>query len=312
MIELFVEINIFHWIGFLIIILILLFIDLGVFNRKRHVISYKEALIWTAIWIIIALIFNVFVYYFYGKDKAIEYFTGYLIEKSLSVDNIFVFVLLFTYFNVPKKNHHRVLFWGILGAIIFRGILIAIGTTLIHKFHWIIFIFGGFLIISGIKMGFQKDEKVEPEKNPFVKLLRKFFPITPRYVKGAFFIRSKGKLYATPLLIVLIVIETTDIVFAFDSIPAILAITHDPFIVFTSNIFAILGLRALYFAIDKFIDKFRYLKYGLSVILVYIGIKMLISEVYKIPTLISLGFLVFILTIAVLASIIIKPKTVNN
>lgn len=300
------EINIFHWIGFIIIILILLIIDLGVFNRKSHVISYKEALIWTAVWIILALIFNLFVYMFYGKDKAIEFFTGYLIEKSLSVDNIFVFVLLFTYFNVNKKYHHRVLFWGILGAIIFRGILIFIGTALIYKFHWIIYIFGGFLVISGIKMGFQKDNKLEPEKNPVVKLLRKFLPITPRYVKSAFFYRSHGKLYATPLIIVLAVIETTDLIFAFDSIPAILAISHDPFIVFTSNIFAILGLRALYFAVDKFIDKFTYLKYGLSVILVYIGIKMLISELYKIPTLISLGILIFVLTISVLVSVFKK------
>jgi len=302
------EINIFHWIGFIIIILILLIIDLGVFNRKSHVISYKEALIWTAIWIILALIFNLFVYLFYGKEKAIEFFTGYLIEKSLSVDNIFVFVLLFTYFNVNKKYHHRVLFWGILGAIIFRGILIIIGTALIYKFHWIIYIFGGFLVISGIKMGFQKDNKLEPEKNPVVKLLRKFLPITPRYVKSAFFYRSHGKLYATPLIIVLAVIETTDIIFAFDSIPAILAITHDPFIVFTSNIFAILGLRALYFAVDKFIDKFTYLKYGLSVILVYIGIKMLISEIYKIHTLISLGILIFVLTISVLISVFKKQN----
>ncbi len=302
------EINIFHWIGFIGIILILLFIDLGVFNRKSHIISYKEALTWTAVWIILALIFNLFIYFFYGKEKAIEYFTGYLIEKSLSVDNIFVFVLLFSYFNVQKKNHHRVLFWGIIGAIIFRGLLIVIGTTLIYKFHWIIFIFGGFLVISGIKMGFQKDNRIEPDKNPFVKLLRKFLPITPRYIQGAFFVKSKGKLYATPLLIVLVVIETTDIVFAFDSIPAILAITHDPFIVFTSNIFAILGLRALYFAVDKFIDKFRYLKYGLSIILVYIGIKMLISEFFKIPTLVSLGVLVFILTISVLASVFIKKN----
>ncbi len=300
------EINIFHWIGFIIIILILLIIDLGVFNRKSHVISYKEALIWTAVWIILALIFNLFVYMFYGKDKAIEFFTGYLIEKSLSVDNIFVFVLLFTYFNVNKKYHHRVLFWGILGAIIFRGILIFIGTALIYKFHWIIYIFGGFLVISGIKMGFQKDNKLEPEKNPVVKLLRKFLPITPRYVKSAFFYRSHGKLYATPLIIVLAVIETTDLIFAFDSIPAILAISHDPFIVFTSNIFAILGLRALYFAVDKFIDKFTYLKYGLSVILIYIGIKMLISELYKIPTLISLGILIFVLTISVLVSVFKK------
>ncbi len=302
------EINIFHWIGFIVIILILLIIDLGVFNRKSHVLSYKEALIWTAVWIILALIFNLFVYLFYGKDKAIEFFTGYLIEKSLSVDNIFVFVLLFTYFNVNKKYHHRVLFWGILGAIIFRGILIIIGTALIYKFHWIIYIFGGFLVISGIKMGFQKDNKLEPEKNPVVKLLRKFLPITPRYVKSAFFYRSHGKLYATPLIIVLAVIETTDIIFAFDSIPAILAITHDPFIVFTSNIFAILGLRALYFAVDKFIDKFTYLKYGLSVILVYIGIKMLISEFYKIPTLISLGILIFVLTISVLVSVFKKQN----
>jgi len=287
----------------------MLLIDLGIFNRQSHVISNKEALTWTAVWIIMALIFNAGIYYFYGKVLALEFFTGYILEKSLSVDNIFVFILLFTYFNVSKKYQHKILYWGIIGAIILRGILIVIGASLILKFHWIIYIFGAFLVITGLKMSFQNDTKIEPEKNPLVRLFRKFFPVTPRYIKGAFFIRSRGKLFATPLIIVLLVVETTDLVFAFDSIPAILAITQNSFIVFTSNAFAILGLRALYFALANFMDKFRFLKFGLSVILVFIGIKMLITDIYHIEITTSLIVISVILLISVVASVFIKQKS---
>lgn len=281
----------------------MLVIDLGVFNKKSHTVSNKEALLWSAVWIALALIFNAGVYWFYGHGKALEFLTGYLLEKSLSVDNLFIFVVLFGYFNVPKQYQHKVLYWGIIGAIIMRGILIVVGTALITKFSWIIYIFGGFLVITGFKMAFSNDEKVKPDKNPVVKLFKKFFPIKPEFIGDKFFVKENLKLFATPLFIVLIIVESTDLIFAFDSIPAILAITQDPFIVFTSNAFAILGLRALYFVFANFVDKFRFLKYGLAIVLVYIGIKMLISGFYHIPTLFSLSFLVVVLSVSVLASL---------
>jgi tellurite resistance protein TerC len=287
----------------------MLLIDLGVFNRKAHVISTKEALIWTAVWVAISFIFNGWIYFTHGEKTALEFLTGYILEKSLSVDNIFVFILLFSYFNVSKRYQHKILFWGIIGAIILRGILIILGAALIVKFKWIIYIFGAFLVFTGIKMAIPKKEEIDPMKNPLVKLIRKIFPVTPFYVRGKFFVKSKhNKLYATPLIIVLAVVESTDLVFAFDSIPAILAITHDPFIVFTSNAFAILGLRALYFALANVMDKFRFLKYGLSVILVFIGIKMLITYIFHIPVFISLIVIMLVLIISVLASILIKDK----
>lgn len=297
------EITIYHWIVFLVFLVLMLVIDLGVFNKKSHTVSNKEALIWSAVWIALALIFNAGVYWFYGHGKALEFLTGYLLEKSLSVDNLFIFVVLFGYFNVPKQYQHKVLYWGIIGAIIMRGVLIVIGTALIVKFNWIIYIFGGFLVITGFKMAFSSDEKVKPDKNPVVKLFKKFFLIKPEFVQDKFFVKENLKLFATPLFIVLIIVESTDLIFAFDSIPAILAITQDPFIVFTSNAFAILGLRALYFVFANFVDKFRFLKYGLAIVLVYIGIKMLISGFYHIPTLFSLSFLVIVLTASVLASL---------
>lgn len=287
----------------MLFLVLMLVIDLGVFNKKSHTVSNKEALIWSAVWIILALIFNAGVYWFYGHGKALEFLTGYLLEKSLSVDNLFIFVVLFSYFNVPKEYQHKVLYWGIIGAIIMRGILIVIGTALIVKFSWIIYIFGGFLVITGFKMAFSSDEKVKPDKNPVVKLFKKFFPIKPEFIGDKFFVKENLKLFATPLFIVLIIVESTDLIFAFDSIPAILAITQDPFIVFTSNAFAILGLRALYFVFANFVDKFRFLKYGLAIVLIYIGIKMLISGFYHIPTLFSLSFLVVVLTFSVLASL---------
>lgn len=302
-----IQIGIWHWVAFLAFLILMLALDLGVFNRKQHEISVKEALITSAIWIFISLLFNALVYFYWDHHKALEFFTGYLLEKSLSVDNIFVFILLFNYFDVPKKYQHKVLFWGIFGALVMRAILIFIGTALIAKFSWIIIIFGIFLIVAGLKMAFQKDEKVHPEKNPIVKFVKKFLPVTPEYHRDKFFIK-KGGLFATPLFIVLIVVETTDLIFAFDSIPAILAITYDPFIVFTSNAFAILGLRALYFALAGFMDKFQYLKVGLSVILVFIGIKMLITPLIHIPTYISLIVILLILIIAVSASMVRNKK----
>lgn len=297
------EITLWHWAAFVAFLILMLALDLGVFNKKQHVISVKEALITSAIWVALSLAFNAVVFYLWDHQKGLEFLTGYLLEKSLSVDNIFVFILLFNYFDVPKKYQHKVLFWGIFGALIMRAILIFIGTALIAKFSWIIIIFGLFLIVGGLKMAFQKDEKLHPEKNPVVKFVKRFIPVTPEYHKDKFFIRQGG-LFATPLFIVLIVVETTDLIFAFDSIPAILAITYDPFIVFTSNAFAILGLRALYFALSGFMDKFHYLKMGLSIILVFIGIKMLIAGIVHISTVLSLIVILVILAISIVASMI--------
>ncbi|MDW8109786.1 MAG: TerC family protein [Candidatus Kryptonium sp.] len=301
------------WILFNVFVLGMLALDLGVFHRKAHEVKFKEAVIWSIVWIALALAFNVLVYFWHGTQSALEFLTGYLVEKSLSVDNIFVFLMIFTYFGVSPMYQHKVLFWGILGAIIMRAIFIFAGVTLIKIFHPIIYIFGAFLIFTGIKMGLQKDREIHPERNPVLKVFRKFFSITPDYVDGKFFVRQGKKLIATPLFVVLLVVESTDVVFAVDSIPAIIAITRDPFIVYTSNIFAILGLRALYFAIAGFVKLFRYFKYGLSIVLVFIGIKMLISDFYKIPTVIALITVFSIITISILASIIIpEPRPALN
>jgi len=302
------EIGFYAWLGFVVFLVIMLALDLGIFNKSSHEIHYKEALLFSGIWISLAILFNVGVFHFLGKEKGLEFLTGYLLEYSLSVDNIFVFILLLSYFNVPKKYQHKVLFWGIIGAIIMRAFLIIIGATLIIKFHWIIFIFGAFLVISGVKMAFSDNEKIEPEKNIIVKIFKKIFPVSDRYEKDKFFVRHKAGLLATPLFIVLIIIETSDLVFAFDSIPAILAITQDTFIVFTSNAFAILGLRSLYFALSGIMDKFRFLKYGLSLILVFIGVKMLISGVYEINIITSLLVIVLVLTVSILFSIYKKKN----
>jgi len=288
----------------------MLALDLGIFNRKSHTINSKEALLFSGIWITLAMIFNIWVFYYFGHQRGLEFLTGYLLEYSLSIDNIFVFILLFSFFNVPKRFQHKVLFWGIIGAFLMRGVLIIIGATLIITFHWIIIIFGAFLIISGTRMAFQKEEKVEPDKNPIVKIVKKLFPVTEYYVGGKFFVKYKTGIMVTPLLIVLVIVETTDLVFALDSIPAILAITQDTFIVFTSNAFAILGLRSLYFALSGIVDKFKYLKYGLSVVLVFIGLKMLLSDVIHISTLISLVVLVVVLAVSMSLSFILKDKKV--
>lgn len=302
------EIGFIGWVAFFIFLLIMLAIDLGIFNRKSHEIHYKEALLWSGIWISLAILFNIGVFKFAGHEKGMEFLTGYLLEKALSVDNIFVFILLFSFFNVPGKYQHKVLYYGIVGALIMRGALIALGAALIVKFHWIILLFGAFLVFSGIKMAFHKEEKIDPDKNPIVRFFKKIFPVTANFEKDKFFVKRKTGLLATPLFIVLLIVETTDLVFAFDSIPAILAITQDTFIVFTSNAFAILGLRSLYFALAGVMDKFKYLRTGLSIILVFIGIKMLIADFVHISVTYSLAFIVIALTASILASVFVKRK----
>lgn len=296
------------WIGFNVFVLFMLILDLGVFHRKSKEIKVKEALIWTAVWISMAFLFNVFVYYQLGEEKAFEFFTGYLIEKSLSVDNIFVIILIFGYFNVPSAYQHKVLFWGILGALVMRVCFILAGAELIHKFHWLIYIFGGFLIFTGIRILTQGDIKLDPEKNPVVKFVRKIFRVTPDFVADQFFIRRENLLWATPLFVVVVMIEVTDLVFAVDSIPAILAISEDAFIVYTSNVFAILGLRSLYFALAGIEKYFIYLKYGLSAILIFVGAKMCIADIYKVPIEISLAFIILTLSVAVLASMVMQKE----
>lgn len=276
------------WILFNLFVLAMLALDLGVFHRKSHEVSVREALTWTCVWITLALLFNLFIYYYFDQAKALEFFTGYVIEKSLSVDNIFVIILIFSYFKVHPAYQHKVLFWGILGALIMRIIFIVTGVELIHRFHWLIYIFGGFLIVTGIRMLTSGDIKIEPEKNPMVRMARKLFPVTPVFEGDRFFVNKEGRTWATPLFLVVILIETTDLIFAVDSIPAILAISDDPFIVYTSNVFAILGLRSLYFALAGIEKYFRYLKYGLSAILVFVGAKMCLTDFFKIPTEVSL------------------------
>ncbi|MBK9405917.1 MAG: TerC family protein [Ignavibacteria bacterium] len=291
------------WIGFNVFIILMLALDLGVFQRNPHTIKVKEALIWSAVWVILALIFNLFIYYDMGEQKALEFFTGYLLERSLSVDNIFVFVLLFSYFKVPALYQHKVLFWGVLGALILRAILIGIGSIMVAKFGWIIYIFGGFLLFTGFKMAFQTDKEIEPENNIIIRTFKKLFPVTHEYHDGKFIVTINKKKFATPLLVVLVAVEFADLVFAFDSIPAIFAVTTDPFIIYTSNIFAILGLRTLYFAIASIMHKFHYLKIGLSLILIFIGFKMLIIDLYKIPIVFSLSIIALILVASIVYSL---------
>jgi len=302
-------ISIYFWIGFHLLIFFMLALDLGVFHKKTHKVPVKEALIWSAVWISLALIFNLFVLFEFGKTKALEFLTGYVIEYSLSVDNIFVFILIFSYFAVKSEYQHKILFWGILGALVMRGIFIFAGVALINRFHWIVIIFGGFLVYSGIAMLFQKDTAVDPEKNPIVKFFRKFLPVTDTIHGNKLFVRQNNKLYATPLFLVLLVIESSDLIFAVDSIPAILAISQDSFIVYTSNIFAIMGLRSLYFAVSGIMGLFRYLKVGLAFVLSFVGLKMLAAYFeFEIPILISLAVIIGILTISILTSVIIRAK----
>ncbi len=295
------------WTLFNLFVLAMLALDLGVFHRRTHAVEIKEALIWSAVWIALALLFNVLIYFWQGPAKALEYFTGYLIEKSLSVDNLFVFIMIFSYFGVRAEYQHKVLFWGIVGALIMRAIFIFTGVALIQKFHWVIYIFGTFLIFTGIRMSVRTEKEVHPEKNPLIRLFRSFMSVTKDYHEDKFFIKKKGKYMATPLVVVLLVVETTDVMFALDSIPAILAITVDPFIVYSSNVFAILGLRALYFALAGIMRMFEYLHYGLAVILVFVGIKMMIAEIYKMPVTLALGVIAVILLSSIILSLV-KPS----
>jgi tellurite resistance protein TerC len=292
------------WIGFNLFVLAMLALDLGVFHRKAHAVSIKEAAIWSVVWITLAMAFNAGVYFFRGPEPALQFFTGYLIEKSLSVDNIFVFALLFSYFNVPAASQHRVLFWGILGALVMRGLLIVLGASLLDAFHWIIYLFGAFLIFTGIRMAFHKEMELHPERNPLLRLVRRVVPVTNEYERDRFIVRRAGQVLVTPLLLVLLVVETTDLIFAVDSIPAIFAVTRDPFIVYTSNVFAILGLRSLYFVFANVMDKFYYLKLGLAVVLSYVGVKMILTDIYHIPTALSLAVIAVVLAVAVVASIV--------
>ena len=315
---------IFFWLGFILLVLVLLAMDLGIFHRKIHRISTREAILWTFFWISLAMLFNVFIYFAYtyhwfgiglsyyyeqsGKDAAIKFFTGYVIEESLSLDNIFVMALIFNYFKVPDKYQHRVLFWGILGAQIMRGVMIISGIALINKFSWMIYLLGILLIFTAIRMLVAKKESFEPDKNILIRVARKIYPVTNDYDGPKFFSKVGDKKAITPLFLVLLIIESTDVLFAIDSIPAIFAITTDPYIVFTSNIFAILVLRSLYFALASMMDKFRYLKVSLAFILMYVGIKMLLSHSYKIPIFISLGIIAGMLSIGILSSLLASHR----
>ena len=299
------------WVSFNIFVLILLALDLGVFHRHSHVIKIKEALGWSVLWVLLALLFNIVIYYWRGPSVALSFLTGYLIEKSLSVDNLFVFLMIFSYFKVAPLYQHKVLFWGIVGALIMRAFFIATGIALIHMFHWVIYVFGAFLIIIAMKMAFEKEKEIHPEKNPVLRLFRRFMPVTEDYVAGKFFIRKNKKSFATPLFVVLLVIETTDVIFAVDSIPAILAITTDPFIVYASNVFAILGLRALYFALAGAMELFHFLNMGLALILAFVGVKMLLGKFYEIPVGVALGVVILTLVITIVASFIF-PKSRQN
>jgi tellurite resistance protein TerC len=314
------------WVGFIFLIFLLLALDLGVFHRKAHAIKAKEALLWTFFWIFLALLFDIFIYYAYqlnwltidnkavfsGNDAALKYLTGYIIEKSLSLDNIFVIAMIFTYFRVPAFCQHRVLFWGIVGALILRGIMIFAGTALIQKFSWMIYVFGGFLIITAIKMLLSNDEQVDPGKNILIRIARKLYRVVPHYEGTKFFTKENGVRAMTPLFLVLLVIESSDVLFAIDSIPAIFAVTTDPYLIFTSNIFAILGLRSLYFALAAMMDKFRYLKISIVVVLIYVGTKMVLSHTFQIPTLISLAIIMGILSVGMVSSAIINKKEIKK
>ncbi len=296
------------WGSFASIVTFMLFLDLGVFHKKAHTVSIKESLIWTAVWVAISLMFNAWIYSSMGSQKGMEYLTGYIVEKTLSIDNIFVISLIFTYFKVPSQYQHRVLFWGILGAVVFRVIFIFAGVALINKFHWMIYLFGGFLVFTGLSMLRGTDKKLDIENNSIIKFIKRFYKITPDFVGESFFVKINGIRHLTPLFLALVMIELTDIIFAVDSIPAILAITTDPFIVLTSNIFAILGLRSLYFAVNGVMEMFEYINYALAGILVWVGVKMLVSGYIKIPTLISIGVIFGFIIVSVVASIYFPRK----
>jgi tellurite resistance protein TerC len=292
----------------MIVVLFLLSLDLGIFHRHAHAVSFREASFWSIVWVVLSLSFGTWIYQTFGRQYGLEFFAGYLIEYALSVDNVFVFIIIFSYFNVPARLHHRVLFWGILGALIMRLTFILAGAALISSFHWIIYLFGAFLIFTGVKILRQNEAEVEPGRNPAVRLFQKLMPMTSDYQSGKFFLREHGKIAATPLALVLVTVEATDVVFATDSIPAIFGITQDPFIVYTSNVCAILGLRSMYFLLAAVVTRFAYLGTGLGIVLVFIGVKMLVSGFYVIPIGWSLGIVAAILAGAAILSLIAPPK----
>jgi tellurite resistance protein TerC len=296
------------WAAFTAFVLAMLALDLGVFHRRAHEVRLKEAAIWSAVWVGLAVAFNFAVWTWFGPTKGLEFLTGYVIEKALSVDNVFVFLVIFSYFSVPKAYQHRVLFWGIVGALVMRAVFIFAGAALLERFHWVMYVFGAILILTGIKMLVQRNAELHPEKNPVFVLFRRFVPSVPDYHGQKFTVIRDGKRYATPLLAVLVAVEATDLVFAVDSIPAVFAVTKDPFIVYTSNIFAILGLRAMYFLLAGVMDKFRYLKVGLATVLVFVGIKMTIADLYKIPVGVSLSVVGAILAVAIVSSLIASGR----
>ncbi|MFO7617952.1 MAG: TerC family protein [Bacteroidales bacterium] len=300
--------NAYWWIGFIIFVALMLLLDLKVFNRKAHEVKMKEALLLSFFWISLALIFNVGVWKFLGTEKALEFLTAYLIEESLSIDNLFVFIMIFSYFQIKPEHQHKILFWGIVGAMVLRGLFIVAGVALIQRFEWVIYVFGAFLLITAVRMAIDQGHKIDPEKNPVIRLARRLIPVTSELHGNRFFVRINARTFATPLFIALIMIEFTDLIFAVDSIPAVLAISDDPFIVYTSNIFAILGLRSLYFALSSIIRYFRFLKYGLSAILFFVGTKMIVSGFFHIPIFISLGTVFGILLMSILLSVLIPAR----
>ncbi len=298
----------FLWVGFTLLVLTMLGLDLGVFHRRAHVLRVREALMWTLVWIVLSLVFNLGIYFWFGSERALEFLTGYLIEKALSVDNIFVFLVIFSSLAVPASLQHRVLFWGILGAMILRGFFILVGAALLQKFHWVIYLFGAFLIFTGIKLLIRRAPDVHLERNPLFRLFRWLVPTVSDYQSSHFTVVERGRRYATPLLLVLVGVEITDIAFAVDSIPAIFAITKDPFIVYTSNIFAILGLRALYFVLAGVMGRFHYLNVGLALVLAFVGAKMMLTDLYKVPIGVSLAIVATLLVGSVIASLLRPPS----
>jgi tellurite resistance protein TerC len=291
------------WIGFVAFILAMLALDLGVFHRKEHAVGLREAAAWSAVWIALAVAFNVAIYFWAGRERALEFTAGYLVEKALSVDNVFVFAVIFSYFRVPAASQHRVLFWGILGALVTRAAFIAAGGAFLHRFHWAMYVFGAILAATGVKLLLTRGAQPHPQRNPLVRLFTRLVPVVPRYSDGRFVVVEQGRRYATPLLVALVTVEATDIVFAIDSVPAVFAVTSDPFVVFTSNVFAILGLRALYFLLAGVMHRFRYLDVGLAAILLFVGAKMILADVVKIPIAVALGAVAGILAISILASL---------
>lgn len=296
------------WIGFIVLVIAMLALDLGILNRKAHEIKMREAIIWSIVWTLVAVAFNIWVYYTRGSKAGLDFLTGYILERSLSLDNLFVFLMIFTYFKVDGKFQHRVLFWGIIGALVFRALFIGSGIALIRMFHWTLYIMGAFLIYTGVKMAFAEDEGIDPDRNPVIRLCSRYLPMTKAYDGGKFFTRVDGRLFATPMFMVLLLVETSDIVFAFDSVPAILAITLDPYIVFTSNVMAILGMRALYFALAALYKIFHYLQVGLSIVLVLIGVKMLAADFVHLPVWLTLTLVLVLVTASIIASLIWPPE----